>query len=285
MDYEIFLHDVQEPIRPLLAEEVRRQNGVKFHLIADIRFRKSTDPNEIQEWDIVSRAIRLLPIDNIDGALEGICSDVSRKIEEYIERGTGWVVDQLNFIDLYINRYRPLRGNSYFPTPKQLAAKKAILNIKNKDQKCFLWCVLAHLHPVDHADNANRVSKYKRFQNELNTAELNFPVSLASIDQFEDANDLAINVYGYNNDLHPLRCTSKRNSPHPIVNLLLLTKDNRQHYCLIRDLNRLLGDQTRHNGRKFFCAFCLMHYSTQERLAFEVYQVQESNVGAPHACG
>ena len=153
VDYGIFLHDVQEPIRPLLAEEVRRQNGVKFHLIADIRFRKSTDPNEIQEWDIVSRAIRLLPIDNIDGALEGICSDVSRKIEEYIERGTGWVVDQLNFIDLYINRYRPLRGNSYFPTPKQLAAKKAILNIKNKDQKCFLWCVLAHLHPVDHVVN------------------------------------------------------------------------------------------------------------------------------------
>ena len=185
-DYGIFLNDAQAPIEPILAEEVRKQNGVKFHLIADIRFRQNKNPNELQEWDIVSRAVRLLPTDKIHEELEKLCSELSRKIEEYVQRGTGWVVDQLNFIDLYINRYRPLRGNSYFPTPKPLAAKKAILNIKNKDQKCFLWCVLAQLHPVDHTDNANRVSKYKQFENELDTTGVEFPVSLASIDHFEN---------------------------------------------------------------------------------------------------
>ena len=48
-DYGIFLNDVQASVKPILAEEVRKQNGVKFHLIADIWFHQNKDPNEIQE--------------------------------------------------------------------------------------------------------------------------------------------------------------------------------------------------------------------------------------------
>ena len=40
------------------------------------------------------------------------------------------------------------------------AYKKAIINIKNNDDKCFMWCVLAQLYPV--AKNAERVSNYNK---------------------------------------------------------------------------------------------------------------------------
>ena len=32
---------------------------------------------------------------------------------------------------------------------------KSIINIKNNDQFCFLWCILAYLFPVDHIHNAS----------------------------------------------------------------------------------------------------------------------------------
>ena len=54
--------------------------------------------------------------------------------------------------------YDPLKASSHIPLPKELQSKKALLNIQNNDEKCFLWSVLAHLHPV--AENAHRVSHY-----------------------------------------------------------------------------------------------------------------------------
>ena len=115
-DYGIFLNDLQAVVQPILESEVMKQKGVKYHLIADITFRNSKEPGDNQEWNIVSKATRLLPTDNISEELNVTCSDLSRKIGEYVQRGSGWIVDHLNFIDLYINRYRPLRGNSYMPT-------------------------------------------------------------------------------------------------------------------------------------------------------------------------
>jgi hypothetical protein len=44
-------------------------------------------------------------------------------------------------------RYRPLRGSSYIPLPIKLRTKRAIINVKNKDNKCFMWSVLAVLYP------------------------------------------------------------------------------------------------------------------------------------------
>ena len=49
--------------------------------------------------------------------------------------------------ELHTVSYKPLRGDTYIPLPKELADKKAIINMKNKDNKCFLWCVLRALNP------------------------------------------------------------------------------------------------------------------------------------------
>ena len=40
-------------------------------------------------------------------------------------------------LKLHTVRYKPLRGESYIPLPKELADKKAIINMKNSDNKCF----------------------------------------------------------------------------------------------------------------------------------------------------
>ena len=50
----------------------------------------------------------------------------------------------------YINvsTYRPLSGSFYIDLPAELRSlKKGLINIKNKDQKCFLWCQVRHINP------------------------------------------------------------------------------------------------------------------------------------------
>ena len=39
-------------------------------------------------------------------------------------------------LELHTASYIPLRGNTWLPLPKELADKKAIINMKNKDNKC-----------------------------------------------------------------------------------------------------------------------------------------------------
>ena len=52
-------------------------------------------------------------------------------------------------LELHTVSYKPLRGETRIPLPKELADKKAIINMQNKDNKCFLWCVLRALNPKD----------------------------------------------------------------------------------------------------------------------------------------
>ena len=59
--------------------------------------------------------------------------------------------------ELHTASYRPLRGETYIPLPKELADKKAIINMQNKDKKCFLWCVLRALNPDK--NNPQRLDK------------------------------------------------------------------------------------------------------------------------------
>ena len=52
-------------------------------------------------------------------------------------------------LDLHTVKYDPLGGFSYLPLPAFLAAKKAIVNLKNEDDKCFKWAITRALNPVE----------------------------------------------------------------------------------------------------------------------------------------
>ena len=91
--------------------------------------------------------------------------------------GSGWRLYSIIQLELHTVRYNPLRGETYIPLPKELADKKAIINVKNKDNKCFLWCVLRALNPKD--DHPERVDKgLKSRENTLNMEGIEYPVSL-----------------------------------------------------------------------------------------------------------
>ena len=47
-------------------------------------------------------------------------------------------------LELHTVSYKPLRGETYIPLPKELADKKAIINMKNKDNKCFCGVFSEH---------------------------------------------------------------------------------------------------------------------------------------------
>ena len=204
---------------------------------------------------------------DVDELYDAMMDRVMETIATFQMHGSNWTFRSIISLEIHTVAYEPLRGSSYIPLPKVLATKKAIINMKNKDNECFKWCVTRVLNPVER--DAERISKILRVQAEkdLNMNGVEYPVSLKSIDKVEKQNsDISVNVFGYESVVHPLRISKHVNRP-VVVNLLLISDGERQHYCVIKDMSRLLASQTSNKKVKHhYCLRCLNPFYSQDSL-------------------
>ena len=62
-------------------------------------------------------------------------------LDIWINDSSAWTIDQIDGLYINTSNYEPLLGDSYIPLPKVLNnSMKALINLKNKDHKCFMWC-------------------------------------------------------------------------------------------------------------------------------------------------
>ena len=68
---------------------------------------------------------------------------------EFQGQGSNWRFPSVLSLDFHTVKYEPLGGSSYIPLPTFLAAKKAIINLKNEDDECFKWTITPALNPLE----------------------------------------------------------------------------------------------------------------------------------------
>ena len=67
-------------------------------------------------------------------------------IDVWITNGSGWNVQSIESQYINISTYRPLEVSSYMDFPVELKSpRKGLINIKNKDEKCFYGVMLGIL--------------------------------------------------------------------------------------------------------------------------------------------
>ena len=129
--------------------------------------------------------------------------DVKSQIEHQIQiqetKESGWTFDKINLMK--IRHYKTeelneLNGSSYVKIPLR---SNALINIKNNDKYCFIWSILASLHPCEN-DHPNRVSNYKKYFNELNFQSFDFTngFKCSDVHKFNDINNLSVNIFELN---------------------------------------------------------------------------------------
>ena len=80
--------------------------------------------------------------------LENSFQETLYMIDIGINEGSDWNIESIESQYINISTYRPLSGSSYINLPVELRSpRKGLINIKNKDQKCFLWCHVRHINP------------------------------------------------------------------------------------------------------------------------------------------
>nr|CAH7768883.1 unnamed protein product [Callosobruchus chinensis] len=220
-----------------------------------------------------------------------IQNNILNKLEEFQERDSGWSLYEI-ILKINFNSYTPINVgiSTYIEMPKFIQKTKAVLNIQNKDQNCFLWCIVAALNPC--VRNSNRTSSYPHFSRILKYDGIDFPISLKDIPIFEKMNNLSINVFTLEKKEVVPVCLSQSEFL-TTINLLMLPvssfyypndngddddgdiqmelSENIQnfkafyHFALIKDLSRLLRRQTTDlTHKRFYCDRCLNHFYSQE---------------------
>ncbi|KAL4104218.1 hypothetical protein QTP88_019527 [Uroleucon formosanum] len=194
---------------------------------------------------------------------------IVNEIEEFVMKNSQWRLHQILSLGININKYVPFKGSSYIILPKHIGNKKAIINVKNKDDKCFLWAILSALHPAK--KDAQRVTKYIPFENEFDNElkGIEFPVKTTDIPKFvKRTKDISINIYCLDKKvIVPLEISKIEKTNH--IDLLYLREDNENkgHYCWIKNLWKLCGSQMTKDGHKrFLCKMCLSSFDEEYKL-------------------
>ena len=208
--------------------------------------------------------------------------EMADEIEEEIQKvndseGSGWTLVEVIKLVLHTTKWEPIYGSSYIPLDPYLANKKAIINMKNEDDKCFMWCVLRALYPKD--KNAERIDKdLKSKQDNINMKGIHYPVNFQAIDRFEDLNpNISISVLGYNKEdrVFPLRISKYTGCDYDIVLLLLKEAEKgengeikeKTHYTLVKNTSALIASQkNNHKGKRHACLNCFNSFNTLESL-------------------
>ena len=178
-------------------------------------------------------------------------------------------------MEISFYKTRELDGSSYVKIPLR---SNALINIKNNDKYCFIWSILASLHPFDN-DHPNRFSNYIQYFNELNCQSFDFTIGFkcSDVHRFNEINNLSVNIHELNfyqggdkwkHNLIPIEIS--KNESDKVIDLLIY----KNQYALIKKLHVFLGN---HN-KSFVCRRCLNSYTCENVLINHKEKCGDDNI-------
>ena len=217
---------------------------------------------------LCSLPIIVLESSDIHAQLEEAGDRIKELLSSHEGEGSGFTLDCILECQLNIATYDIIGGSTHTPLPKHIQSKKATVNIKNKDEKNFLYCLSYVRKPV--VEHAQRPSHYIKDLNNFDISGIKFPVTLNQIGKFEERNpDFSVNVYKLDKKkdikLIPQYTTPERKRKYH-ANLLQIGNIRNPHYVVISNMSRLLFEQTFDRHKMYICEYCLAMFSKQSDL-------------------
>ena len=259
MDLLTFFSKIRNSISSILKKETT-QRSIRSQTTTWIRFMKGV---EYVNLAFNSRMTPVYMLNDIDSIVQSMINHMAQQVENLALRDSKFVFDGIMYTDISIHSLNLTRDSSYIPLPDWLAKKKAILNPKNLDEKCFKWSIIAALKWEEIDSNHQRVSKLRRYENEFDWSGMSYPVSTKDINRFETRNRIGIKVLALNGKT-PYICRKGADYDR-VVNLMITEEGEKNHYVVIKSPERLLSKMnSKHNPKQHFCNNCLQGFKTQE---------------------
>ena len=164
----------------------------------------------------------------------------------YLKKGSGWRLKNVVKLAITKSRLNPLRGSSHTLLPMKIANRKALINMKNDDDKCFKYAVTRSLNPVTR--DAERISK-----------ELKEHTTLY------DWRESSFRLLATRSNLKRFKRTTTFRFSFSDTRVMTLFRSTfrkidatRSVGCFFKSMSRLVSSQLRnHHGKIYVCDYCL----------------------------
>ena len=177
---------------------LKNQYKFRYQTAFSARFGKQDEDNQVlDETELfnnlnINHNLTESDLDEVD-----IKSPLQLQVQQQEMKDSGWRFDEINSMTKNCYKTGEINGQSYVKIPLR---SSAILNIENNDKYCFIWSILAPLHPCNN-NHPNRVSNFKQNFNELSFEGFDFTNRFKCSDvhdEFKKLKKLSFNIFELN---------------------------------------------------------------------------------------
>jgi len=246
----------------------------------------------------------ILSEQDIDEHITITAGEIDKKIEDFMDNGSGWKLIRIEMIFIEAYTYRRAEGGSYKPTPKNLANTKCTINPDNSktgDDMCLKYAFGPHFAILDGVTkNLQRLSVIHPYLDRVNLDGIPMPTPICprTFQKIEDQNpEISINVWEWKEETatpkpviasknfyipnsckienckhpRPNECHEKR--PH-VIHLMALSDTTKSeetgkygiknHFLWIKNRDKLAYKDTKHKCKKHMCNGCFQSFPSEK---------------------
>ena len=260
----------KDEICSVISNELVERKALKFYLSVNLELERNSVDGEVTTTTPYLHRLPsvLLESSDLDEQYQTASDRLKDLLDVFQGEGSGFTLRSAQECTVNVATYDVIGGSSFIELPAYIQNKKATVNIKNDDEKCFLFC-LSYVRKPPNSKDPNRPNHYKKDLANFNVDGLKFPLPVKQIPKFENQNpEFSVNVYAVDEEkgksrankvnLFPVYTSPHRNREHH-ANLLLIRSGEKSHFVVIKSLDKLLAGRTADTGGKsyFVCKFCL----------------------------
>jgi hypothetical protein len=195
---------------------------------------------------------------------------------KFENQGSNWVIVRPLAFKLrlikYTDRFRRARG--FIPTPSWLHGRRAIINIQNEDDHCFLKCIYRYFNRDRYRHDYRDVSMdvvNRFFENKcINISIFDNGINHETVREFEISSKIGINIFYIDQRGHEYTrmdyVSIFNDTDHdPTINLGYMNDGDKCHFVLVTKVNSLISEKYR-SHKTLVCALCYNIFSCREAL-------------------
>ena len=193
IDVDTFFSRIGKELIELIKQELKTRTSARIQMTAWIRFvRDDEDGQERVELAFNSLMTSVYRGSETDQIVDRMIANMKFQTENPALLNSRFVFDEFLYLDVNFHQPNLMRGSPYLPLPDWLARKKVIVNPHNDDEECLKWSVIT-AENVEMKD-PQRVSNFRKFEDNYDWSGLEFPVSIKDIGKFETRNNISVNI-------------------------------------------------------------------------------------------
>ena len=118
-----------------------------------------------------------------------------QKEETILRNGSDFAFESVDLLSYSVHKISLKRGKSYIKSPEWVLNRRATINPKNKDNKCFQYSITVALNHQNIENHPERISNIKPFIDQYNWEDIDFPAGIKDWEKFERNNKtIALNI-------------------------------------------------------------------------------------------